>query len=80
MVEPAWQLEVEHLKDFFEVGDPTSSQICAAPVDEGEEGCDQLRIEVEDNSDLLRLVSAGERFEEICKEGRERSNDGLVGA
>ena len=80
LVESSWQLEVEHFKDFFEVGDPTSSQVCAAPVDEGEESYDQLRIEVKDNCDWLRLVRAGERLEEVGKEWGKRSNDGLVGA
>ena len=73
-------MEVKHFKDFFEVAHPTSRQISTAPVDEREESYDQLRIEVEHNRDWLRLVGAHERLEEVCQEGGEGSNDGLVSA
>ena len=78
MVESSRQLDVKHFEDFFEVADPTSSQICTSPVDEGEERNDQLRIEVKHDCDLLRLMRTSERLEEVGKERGERSNDGLV--
>ena len=73
-------MEVEHFEDFFEVADPTSSQICIAPVDEREESDDQLRVEVKHDRDWLRLMRTSERLEEVCKERGEWSNDGLVSA
>ena len=73
-------MEVQHFEDFFEVADPTSRQICTAPIDEREKSYDKLRIEVKHDGDWLRLVRASERLEEAREERGERGNDGLVGA